>query len=121
MTVRLTSTADTSFAHFSGVRVDGTELTRDVDYTVAEGSSVVTLLPEYLDNLGAGRRHTLTVLFTNGEVQTAFRVRPSLDEFLSAPVTGDECRPGLWIGLIAVSLSAALITVLSGRKKTGSR
>ena len=114
--VRQDGAADTSFAHFSGVYIGDVELVRDVDYTVTEGSTVVTILPSALNELTKGK-YTLTILFTNGSVLTVLTVYPSPDEFLAAPVTGDDARPELWICLGAASLILALATVWHGRAK----
>ena len=45
--------------------VDGSSLTQSVHYTVASGSTIVTLLPSYLDTLADGF-HALTVTFRDG-------------------------------------------------------
>ena len=56
---------DNSFEHFIGVKLDGKDLVKDVDYTVKKGSTIVTLNPETLEKLSVGD-HTVTVLFDNG-------------------------------------------------------
>ena len=119
VTVKLTGALDTSFAHFSGVRIGNVELKKDVDYTVTEGSTIVTILPESLNGLHWGK-HTLTILFTNGEIQTAFIVCPSQAEIMS-PLTGDGNQLELWIILMVVCTVAITAVILSGKKQQRSQ
>ena len=56
---------DMPFSSFADVTVNGIQLTQDVHYTVASGSTQVTLLPSFLDTLEDGF-HTLTVNFEDG-------------------------------------------------------
>ena len=61
------------FTQFSSVRVDNTSLTQNTDFT-AGGSTIITLLPAYLDALSVGN-HTITVNFRDGSnVSTRFTV-----------------------------------------------
>ncbi|MBQ3927351.1 MAG: InlB B-repeat-containing protein, partial [Clostridia bacterium] len=119
VTVKLTGALDTSFAHFSGVRIGNVELKKDVDYTVTEGSTIVTILPEALNGLHWGK-HTLTILFTNGEIQTEFTVCPSQAEIMS-PLTGDSSQLELWIILMVVCTVAITAVILSGKKQKRSQ
>ncbi len=119
VTVKLTGALDTSFVHFSGVRIGTVELKKDVDYTVTEGSTIVTILPESLNGLHWGK-HTLTILFTNGEIQTEFTVCPSQAEIMS-PLTGDGSQLELWIILMAVCTVAIMAVILSGKKQKKSQ
>ncbi|MBQ9006355.1 MAG: hypothetical protein IJ092_08270 [Atopobiaceae bacterium] len=61
---------ETTFGHFTGVSVDGQKLKRDVAYTAASGSVVVTLKPGYLETLGTGE-HTIAASFDDGDDATA--------------------------------------------------
>ena len=103
---------DNSFDHFTGVKLDGQILTKDVDYTVTKGSTIVTLLPATLEKLSVGE-HTVTVLFDNGEVGTALTVLAAN----AVPQTGDSTRVGPWIALMALSLYGLLSTLVAGKKK----
>ncbi|MBQ7170722.1 MAG: hypothetical protein IJR89_00435, partial [Clostridia bacterium] len=87
-------------------------LTKDVDYTVKKGSTIVTLLPATLEKLAVGE-HTVTVLFDNGEVGTALTVLAAN----AVPQTGDSTRVGPWIALMALSLYGLLSTLVAGKKK----
>jgi len=55
---------------FREVRVDNNTLTRNTDYTAERGSTIISLLPDYLNTLTAGR-HTVSVRFTDGVTVTA--------------------------------------------------
>ena len=58
---------------FLSVTVDGAKLVLGADYTVAEGSTVVTLSAAYLAELSVGA-HELTVAFADGSASAAFTV-----------------------------------------------
>ncbi len=70
-TLRFAANGDLS--KFTGVQVDGKLLTAD-QYTAASGSTVVTLKASYLTTLSAGK-HTLTVVYTDGDCSTEFELQ----------------------------------------------
>jgi hypothetical protein len=51
------------FSRFSNIRIGTRTLTRGTDYTAASGSTVITLLPAYLNTLSVGR-HNITINFS---------------------------------------------------------
>ena len=59
----LTFIIDKNFADFREVRINGRRLTKGTHYTVKSGSTIITLLPEYLDTLDEGE-HELSVHFS---------------------------------------------------------
>lgn len=59
-------------SRFTGVKVDGTLIGND-KYTAVSGSTVVTLKKDYLETLSVGK-HTLSVVYTDGECTTEFEV-----------------------------------------------
>lgn len=68
----LSFTSNAVFADFLKVQVDG----KDVDssnYTVEEGSTIVTLKPSYLETLPVGK-HTLAIVSDTGTAETEFTV-----------------------------------------------
>ena len=68
----LSFTSNAAFADFLKVQIDG----KDVDssnYTVKEGSTVVTLKPSYLETLSVGK-HTLAIVSDTGTAETEFTV-----------------------------------------------
>ena len=107
---------DNSFDHFTGVKLDGKELVKDVDYTVEKGSTVVTLKPETLEKLSVGE-HTVTILFNNGEVNTTLTVLAASGGNATSPQTGDNSHMGLWIAIMILSLCALATTLFIGKKK----
>jgi len=115
ITVKI-SGEDDSFDHFTGVKLDGKDLVKDVDYIVEKGSTIVTLKPETLEKLSAGE-HTVTVLFDNGEVNTTLTVLAANSQDATSPQTGDNSHMGLWIALMMLSLCGLAATLLYGRKK----
>ena len=71
----LTVRANGSFNKFTGVKVDGVTVAPE-NYTAKEGSTIITLASSFLEKLGAGR-HTITVLFTDGDCSTDFELLAS--------------------------------------------
>ncbi len=69
----VTIKADGDFSKFAGVSVDGTEIAKE-HYTAAAGSTIITLKPEYLKTLTAGK-HTVTIRFTDGLAQTTLTIQ----------------------------------------------
>lgn len=69
---------DGEFSKFTGVKVDGTLIGVD-KYTAVTGSTLVTLKKDYLETLSVGK-HTLTVVYTDGECTTEFEVKNKVVE-----------------------------------------
>lgn len=68
----LSFTSNAAFADFLKVQIDG----KDVDasnYTVKEGSTIVTLKTSYLETLPVGK-HTLAIVSDTGTAETEFTV-----------------------------------------------
>ena len=63
---------DGEFAKFRSVRVDG-NLVDPSNYTVTEGSTIITLKAEYLKTLSEGS-HTFELVWTDGSASTNFTV-----------------------------------------------
>ena len=64
--------ADADIAKFVEVRLNGVLLEPE-NYTVTEGSTIVTLKPEYLATLPAGE-YTMEIIFTDGNAEATFRI-----------------------------------------------
>ena len=122
-----------AISKFVGVKVDG-NLVDVKNYTVKEGSTIVTLKADYLNTLSVGN-HTFEIIWTDGTASTRFTVSKSdsgSDEptdnngtsgsqtddnhQITAPKTGDNSHTGLWISLLGVSL-AGLLSMIYVRKK----
>ncbi|EOS35546.1 hypothetical protein C808_04749 [Lachnospiraceae bacterium M18-1] len=68
----VTIRADGDFSKFVSVSVDGTETAKE-NYTAASGSTIITLKPEYVKTLAAGK-HTVAIYFTDGLAQTSLTI-----------------------------------------------
>ncbi len=79
--------ADGEFSKFTGVSVDGKKLA-DEQYTAVSGSTVITLRAEYVNALAAGT-HTVTIHYSDGQVQTTFTLKEGEE-----PETKPETKPG---------------------------
>ena len=114
ITVKLATEPDDSFAHFTGVQIDGTTLTPNSDYSVREGSTIVTIFPATLRRLSNGA-HNVTVLFDNGRVDTRLTVRQNS----STPATGDQSNAALYLTILVLStLGMAAVTVESKKRRS---
>lgn len=98
----LSFTVNGAFDDFEGVQIDGKDLPEKY-YTVKEGSTVVTLKSAFLQKLDTGK-HTITVLFADGEASGTFTVAEGLDT--TNPETGDTFHMGLWLSIMGLSLAA---------------
>ena len=111
----LSFTSNAAFAHFLKVQVDGKDLDAS-NYTVKEGSTIVTLKAEYLETLSVGK-HTLAIVSETGTATTEFTVKAAaVTDDTQSPQTGDSSNMMLWIALLFVS-GGALGTGLWKRKK----
>ena len=111
----LSFTSNAAFAHFQKVQVDGKDLDAS-NYTVKEGSTIVTLKAAYLKTLSAGK-HTLSIVSDTGTATTEFTIKAADTD---TPSTGDNSNVALWMGLLfaaACGLTAA--TVYQRRKNYG--
>ena len=109
----LTFKSDADYADFIKVEVDGKELAAK-NYTVASGSTVVTLKSEYLKSLAPGK-HTLGIVSKNGTAVTNFEILAAKAN--AVPKTGDtqNLAPALLIMLLSSSALAG--TLITRRKR----
>ena len=125
-----------AFSKFVEVRVDG-KVIDTKNYTVKEGSTIVTLKADYLKTLPAGS-HSFEIVWTDGSAGTHFTValnntpKDNDDEDdsndtaqntdaavqtpVTAPKTGDASSYVLWMILLAASV-AGMAGVLVKKKK----
>ena len=138
----LSFTSNAAFADFTKVQVDGKDLDAS-NYTVKEGSTIVTLNAAYLNTLSVGK-HTLSVVSANGTATTEFTITAvqtggddqtgGSDQTGSdttpqepdknggdttSPQTGDSSNMMLWIALLILSGGASLAVLY--RKKLKSQ
>ena len=116
----LTIASNGDFTKFTGIKVDGTEVGTE-NYTAVSGSTVVTLNASYLNGLAEGT-HTLTMVYTDGEVSTQFTVGAQATGTSGSntvsPQTGDSNHVVLWSSLaIAISGAIAGTLFLVSKKK----
>ena len=132
---------DGEIAKFQSVKVDGNVIDPS-NYTVTEGSTIITLKADYLKTLSEGS-HTFELVWTDGSATTNFTIVAKPDNrdnnndsnddsenditvngnvssgnntvpaVISAPKTGDAS--GIWMTLFAVSL-AGLAAMLVRKK-----
>ena len=109
----LTFRSDASFEDFLSVSVDGKVLDKN-QYTLREGSILVTLKADYLSTLSVGQ-HTLGVTSASGTAETVFTVT-------AAPAvvpTGDTAGLTLWISLAALCGLGTLAVVSRKKRENG--
>ena len=96
-----------------GVTVD------PVNYTVTEGSTIITFKPEYLKSLSAGN-HSFELVWTDGTAATNFTVAESTDQSAKSPKTGEDFSMALCTALLMVSC-AGLAGTFAKRKRNHAR
>ena len=109
----LTFRSDASFEDFLSVSVDGKVLDKN-QYTLREGSILVTLKADYLSTLSVGQ-HTLGVNSASGTAETVFTVT-------AAPAvvpTGDTAGLTLWVSLAALCGLGTLVAVRRKKRENG--
>lgn len=126
-----TSSADIS--EFMYVLVDEEEI-EELNYTLQEGSTIVTLNPDYVSTLALGK-HTITIVSESGEATTEFEISESepvnedeVEEETKEEETKKEDKKtetntsvignaGLWMSLMFTSLDAMGIGLILNKKK----
>ena len=87
LTVKRNVNDGSCFDRFTGVELDGQELTKETDYTAVKGSTVITLKAATLNKLSEGE-HTIKVSFIDGKAETSLTVKKA-----SAPTPEPEPKP----------------------------
>ena len=113
----LTFKSNAAFSDFIRVELDGKTLD-EKNYTVKEGSTVVTLKADYVATLSAGE-HTIGIVSESGTASTTFTVNAKavVDNDTKSPQTGDNSHMALWIALLFVSGAGVIGTTVYGKKK----
>lgn len=96
------------------VKVDGVTVD-PVNYTVTEGSTIITFKPEYLKSLSAGN-HSFELIWTDGTAATNFTVAENTDQSVKSPKTGEDFSMALCTALLMVSC-AGLAGIFAKRKR----
>ena len=103
---------------FREVKVDGVTVD-PINYTVTEGSTIITFKPEYLKSLSAGN-HSFELIWTDGTAATNFTVAENTDQSAKSPKTGEDFSMALCTVLLMVSC-AGLAGMFVRRKKSSLR
>ena len=103
---------------FREVKVDGVTVD-PVNYTVTEGSTIITFKPEYLKSLSAGN-HSFELVWTDGTAATNFTVAENADQSAKSPKTGEDFSMALCTVLLMVSC-AGLAGMFVRRKRNNVR
>ena len=103
---------------FREVKVDGVTVD-PVNYTVTEGSTIITFKPEYLKSLSVGN-HSFELVWTDGTAATNFTVAENADQSAKSPKTGEDFSMALCTALLMVSC-AGLAGMFVRRKKSSLR
>ena len=116
----LTFTSNAAYKHFQKVQVDGKDLDAS-NYTVKEGSTIVTLKTEYLETLSVGK-HTLAIVSETGTATTEFTVKAAaVTDDTQSPQTGDDSNIALWIAVLLAAGTALTGTAVYSRKRKYSK
>ena len=89
--------SDAPYSEFQYLLIDGQKIASS-NYTVKEGSTIITMKASYIQSLKAGN-HNYSIVSTNKIVDGTFTVG-------KAPRTGDNSRAVIWVVLLII---AALI------------
>ena len=137
--------ANGDFSKFTGVKVDGMLVAAD-QYTAISGSTIITLKKSYLDTLAIGK-HTLTVVYKDGECSTEFEIlieasstnnngsegekntvvknpvtKPVIKtDTANVPETGDNSNLVLWVVILFISGAVIVGTTVENKKKKYNR
>ena len=112
----LSFTSNAAFADFQKVQVDGKDLDAS-NYTVKEGSTIVTLKAEYLETLSVGK-HTLAIVSDTGTATTEFTIKAAaVTDDTQSPQTGDDSNVMLWIALMLIAVCGLTGAMVYGQKK----
>ena len=90
-----------------------------VNYTVTEGSTIITFKPEYLKSLSTGN-HSFELVWTDGTAATNFTVAENADQSAKSPKTGEDFSMALCTALLMVSC-AGLAGMFVRRKRNNVR
>ena len=125
----LSFTSDAEYADFLKVKVDGNDLDAS-NYTVKEGSTIVTLKAEYMNTLSVGK-HTLEIESKNGIAKTEFTITAAQTGGgttpqepdknggdTTIPQTGDSSNILLWVALLFLSGGALSAVTYKKKKQT---
>ncbi len=107
----MTFRIDANYSLFDKVYIDN-ELVDISNYKVTEGSTIITFNNGFVSKLSVGK-HTLKVMFSNGEASTEFSV---VKEVVENPKTIDNIEKYIAIGIVAVIGVVGCILIIKKEK-----
>lgn len=113
--VELSFRSNAAFSDFIRVELNGKTLD-EKDYTVREGSTVVTLKDSFVAKLSAGE-YTIGVVSASGTATTTFTVEAKAPADPDTPGTGDGSHISLWIVAFLVGGGLMTATGVYSKKK----
>ena len=114
----LTFRSNAAFSDFIRVELDGSTLD-EKNYTVKEGSTIVTLKADFVGTLSAGE-HTIGIVSESGTASTTFTIHAKAANNNDSPLSGDTGHTALWIIILLVSGGLLSVTGVCVRKKKHS-
>ena len=109
----LSFTANGLYSKFEEVQIDGKTLATS-KYTSKSGSTIITLKESYLNTLKSGK-HTITVVFEDGETSAEFTVKAKAS--VGSAATGDTSNIVVWIVLFILCMAALILLILKSKAK----
>ncbi len=85
--------SDAAFSDFVRVELDNVELVKDKEFTVKEGSIIVTLMPDVVGKLSVGG-HKINIVSSGGMAVANFTISKSQEPSSSETETTSEAEPG---------------------------
>ncbi len=118
-----TFTSSANYKDFLKVLIDGNEISAE-HYTVTEGSTIVTLTPNYMKTLSTGK-HTISIVSTTGQANADFLVvsagsisnKFTDSQGTKTPSTGDSNSSLVLVFLLLLSGSTLLCQTISKKRK----
>lgn len=107
----MTFRIDANYSLFDKVYIDN-ELVDISNYKVTEGSTIITFNNEFVSKLSVGK-HTLKVMFSNGEASTEFSV---VKEVVENPKTIDNIEKYIATGIVAVIGVVGCVLIIKKEK-----
>ena len=117
----LTFRSNAAFGDFIRAQLDGKTLD-EKNYTVKEGSTVVTLKADYVATLSVGE-HTIGIVSESGTATTTFTVNAKkiVNNDKKSPETGNDSETALWFALLLSCGGVIIVTGAYGKRKKRSR
>ena len=111
----LTIKVNGMFSKFQQLEVDGKKVDAS-NYTLKEGSTILTLKADYLKTLKAGK-HTFALVYPDGRAEGTFTVKAASEgSSTTTPKTGDPAKLLLWAAVLTAAAAAVILLIPRKRK-----